>query len=110
MTPDEQEVLRDRLARANKIRAHRADLKRQMAAREMTLADVSRAEDPMLASMRVIELVQAVPGMGRKKAARAVAANHFAMTTRLRNVTPKRREELLSWLVANHPKLRDRIA
>jgi hypothetical protein len=99
------------LKRANEIRVWRAGLKQDLADGASTLAAILREDDPRLSSMQVRDLLKAVPGLGTAKVRRALDKNHLAPSTRVGNLSPRRREELLTWLVANHHStIRGRIA
>jgi hypothetical protein len=48
---------------ANRIRTHRSHLKRELKARRLHVRDV--LDDPLLATMKVADLLMAIPGYGK---------------------------------------------
>ncbi len=107
MTPEEQRT--QALKRANQIREHRAVLKRQMAAGEAKLSDVLRAEDELLATMRVADLLRAVPGFGKTKARRILERLKLSPSVTVERLYARRREELLSRISEVYPCMKGRI-
>jgi hypothetical protein len=106
MTPERDRAMRlDHLRRGNEIRNHRARLKRRMAGGEITVAEILRSDDRMLDTMRLADLLKAVPGMREVKVNRALDVNRLGRNVPLSVLSPTRREELLDWIEAHHPRV-----
>lgn len=93
------------LARANEVRSRRKLLKAEMRSGEVSLAEVLLSEEDWLQSMQVRNILLATPGVGERKAARALQAYGLSFTVPLNRTSPKSREGLLAWLAAKHPSL-----
>jgi len=87
----------------NSIRTYRADLKLDLATGHATLAETLAGNDPRIATMRIRDLLLAVPALGATKVRRALAANDMQPRTRVENVSTRRREALIVWLREHHP-------
>jgi hypothetical protein len=86
------------LERANDVRAHRAELKRALKARTVTLDEVLDGDDPMIASMRTFDLLIAVPGLGHFKVMNAMKAAHITPPRPFGSVTRRERRLLYEHL------------
>ncbi len=75
-------------AAALDARRRRASVKRALAAGELSLDDVLgvRHDDPVIARMRVTELVEALPGIGPIRAADVLERCAIAPSRRLRGL------------------------
>lgn len=82
---------------ANQIRRSRAELKRELTNGERALAEVLRADEPFIQTMRIADLLQAVPAIGPTKAQRALAANRLGPSSIVKAVSTTRREQLIAY-------------
>jgi hypothetical protein len=90
---------------ANEVRRRRSRLKAELAAGEATLAKPLLLEQDWTRTMKVADLLKAVPGLGRVKVKRAPTANRIGHGATLGGLTATRRGDLLEWLVVNHPSI-----
>ena len=74
--------------RALDARRRRAEIKRELRAGRLPLADVlaQRQDDPVVARMRVTELVEALPGIGPVRGAQLLEQCGIAPSRRLRGL------------------------
>lgn len=93
------------LNRANRIRTRRAQLKTELLSGRVKLADVLLAEEDWMYTMKVRDLLLAVPKLGTAKVTRALRATHISPTVALNRTDRRRREALLDWLAVNHPSV-----
>lgn len=98
------------LQRANAIRAKRARVKADIAQGVVGWLDVLASPDPDLASMRVMDVLLAVPRVGRGKAESALARCKVSPAKTIGGLTVRQRAELSStWLHAqDRPRERAR--
>lgn len=108
-TAQREATRRASLEWANEVRRHRADLKLDLRNRQVTLAEVLREDDPRIQTMRVRDLLLAVPALRAAKVRRALEANRMTQQTRIEAVSRIRREDLIRWLWAKHPAAREAI-
>ena len=92
------EARRENLRRAAEARRLRADLKRAVKLGEVGLAEVlaRAAESEPIANLRVVELLQAMPGHGPSRAARLMESLAIAPSRRVRGLGPRQRAALLA--------------
>lgn len=93
------------LARANQVRAKRSELKADLRAGRVLLADVLFSDTDWLQSMRVSELLLACPRVGKLKAQRAMQAAWLSPTIPLNRTSLKSCKVLLDWLARTCPKV-----
>lgn len=88
------------LAKANATRTFRAGLKRDVRAGRVDALELiaDRYVDERLATMAVVDLIQAVPKIGRVKARRAIARARVAPSKTLGGITDRQREDLIAEL------------
>lgn len=84
------------LAEANRVRMHRAHLKREVAAGRKGLLDLM--EHPDCASMTVVDALLALPRVGRVKAAKVLRRVGISSTRPLDRLTERERVALASHL------------
>ena len=96
--PDlDPQARREALAKAAEVRQIRAQVKQMLKTGEVTLAEVlerSRTAEP-LAKMKVSELLQALPNVGKVRSRRLMEELDIAPTRRLRGLGPRQTEALL---------------
>lgn len=67
---------REALRRANKVRSARAEIKRQLAAGEVTLAQLLSDPPPAIYSATIGTVLEWVPGIGHWRSGRILATGH----------------------------------
>jgi hypothetical protein len=91
----------DALVKAAAARAARAAIKAQLKSREITLAAVlARTAEPAIGKMRVSALLQALPAVGKVKAAKTLAELGIADTRRVAGLGDRQRQKLLEIFAA----------
>lgn len=99
--PDlDPEQRREALAKAAEVRQIRAQVKQMLKTGEVTLAEVlDRAEtaEP-LAKMKVADVIEALPNIGKIRARRLMERLDIAPTRRLRGLGPRQKQALLEAL------------
>lgn len=85
------------LERAVAARRARAELRRRLKQREVGLAEVLATgdRDPVVARMRVSDLLEALPGVGPATAVRVMGELGIATSRRVRGLGPHQRTALL---------------
>lgn len=88
---------RDALEKAKRARQVRAQLKHMLKAGEVQLYEVlERAGDaPALAKMRVVEVLEALPNVGKVTAARLMDELRISPTRRVQGLGSRQRQALL---------------
>jgi len=86
------------LDRGNKLRTRRAQLKRELKAGEVLLSEVLLSEEEWLGGTRVREILLATPGIGKKKADRALQSSWISQSARLGGASRRAKEALLATL------------
>ena len=86
------------LEKAAIVRAQRAEIKAQIKKRDLTLAELlERAStEDVVAKMRVLPVIESLPGIGRAKARALMDQIGIKDTRRLGGLGPKQKAELLS--------------
>jgi len=97
-----REHLMANLEIANVVRSKRARLKEHIAAGGIPLSEVLLADKVHLRTMKVADLLQAVPGLGVTKVSRALRALQISPSATLEKLPRGRREELLEWLRSHY--------
>jgi hypothetical protein len=84
------------LEKAKEVRGRRSEVKRLLKQGTMTLPDVlgNAADDEALAKMRVSELIQAMPGVGKTRAAQIMGRLEIAENRRVRGLGTNQRVAL----------------
>ncbi len=84
-------------ARATEARRVRATLKADLKARRLNVSDVIALSDTdeAIAKMKVIILLEALPGVGKTKAAAIMEQNAIATSRRVRGLGPHQRSALI---------------
>lgn len=84
------------LRRANEVRTRRARLKKDVKAGEVDPGSV--LDDPAYATMKLIDLLLAVPKVGRTKANRVLVMNRISPSKTLGGLSDRQRGALRLWL------------
>ena len=94
LTPEQRSAA---LARAAAARQARAALKVKLKASGCSLADVLEAGDvdEVIGKMKVIAVLEAMPGVGKVRAARLMEVHEISPSRRVRGLGVKQREALL---------------
>ena len=87
-------------AKATAARKRRAEVSRQIGDGELSIGSVIEmaTSDPALAKMRVSALIEALPGIGKKKAADLMTRLNIAASRRLKGLGPYQKDALLEEL------------
>lgn len=85
------------LTRATAARRERADVKRRLNQGSVTIGEViaDGAHDPAIARLRVVELLQSMPGVGEASAARLMNELGIARSRRVRGLGPQQTQSLV---------------
>ena len=92
-TPDR---LAENLAKAGAARAARAELKAGLKAGDVSLGDVLESDDEAAQKLKVMALLEALPGVGKVKARRTMAEIGIADTRRVQGLGTQQRQALLA--------------
>lgn len=88
------------LRNANRIRSYRAQLKREIKRGDRRFIDVLESDDPLLASMKVYDLLLAVPALGSIKVRTALDRARISPSKTVGGLTARQRQELVFRLAA----------
>ena len=96
LTPEERAAALEKAARA---RRERAEVKSRLKHGTTTLPDVLRyaAGDEVIARMKVSSLLEALPGVGKVRAAQAMERLGISESRRVRGLGASQRAALLEW-------------
>lgn len=83
------------LDRANEVRVFRAKLKKDMTARRVSARDVLLEPPEFVGTMKVLDLLLAVPKVGRVKAGRVLRAAGVSPSRSVAGLSERQRSELL---------------
>ena len=89
---------REALVRANQVRSARRRLKEQLKRKEASLASLIDNYPSYLATAKVNDLLQALPGWGPARAGKLLASCHISPTKTVAGLTPRQRQALLEAL------------
>lgn len=86
------------LARGNRIRIGRADIKREIRSRRLTVLGVLEAPPEFSLGMKVLDLLLASPGVGPVRASRLLQRLQISPVTTVGGLTERQRLELaMAW-------------
>lgn len=87
------------LEKAAQARQARADLRQKIKSGEMSFADVmKKADDPVVARMKVSTLLESLPGFGKAKAAKVMSELEISESRRVQGLGARQRELLMQRL------------
>lgn len=87
------------LEKAAQARQARADLRQKIKSGTMSFADVmKKADDPIVARMKVATLLESLPGFGKAKAAKIMAEFEISESRRVQGLGARQRELLMQRL------------
>ena len=90
------EVRREALLKAARVRRERADLRGQLKAGDLSLSDLlGRLDDDTVGKMKVLAVIESLPGVGKVKARRAMEGIGISENRRLRGLGSRQRSQLL---------------
>ncbi len=87
------------LAKAAEARQKRAELRAQIKAGKMSFAQVmNKADDPIVARMKVSTLLESLPGYGKAKAAKLMDELEISESRRVQGLGARQRAQLMERL------------
>ncbi len=94
LTPEQRQAA---LQKAAKVRRERAEIKEKLKMGSLTFAELlSKAEnDETLGKMKIISVLESLPGLGKVKARRLMDSVGISDSRRLQGLGAKQRAELL---------------
>lgn len=95
LTPEQRSAA---LAKATEARAARADLRARLKMGSMSLQDALTSDDPHVARMKVVSLLESLPGVGKVKARRVMEEVGIADNRRVQGLGAQQRAALLEQL------------
>lgn len=93
LTPEQRRKALEKAARA---RAIRAEIKERFAAGEITITEIIESDDEAIKRMKVIDLIQTIPGYGKVKAAKLLDEHGISQSRRIQGLGRRQKETLLS--------------
>jgi hypothetical protein len=99
LTPEQRAAA---LKKAGEVRAARAELKEKLKMGSVTLADVLKQadSDEVIGKLKVLSLLESLPGVGKVKARRWMEEIGISETRRVKGLGPQQRQALLDQLGA----------
>lgn len=82
----------------NEIRSYRAQLKKDVAARKVSAVALLVADEPRLATMKVQELMLAIPGMGRYRVDKMLRRLIISPSKTIGGMSDRQRSQLVTAL------------
>ena len=97
LTPEQRKAA---LEKAGQVRAARAELKEKLKMGSVTLADVLKQADTdeVVGKLKVISLLESLPGVGKVKARRLMEDIGISESRRVKGLGPQQRQSLLEQL------------
>lgn len=96
LSPEDRKKALEKAARA---RLARADLRHKIKSGAMSFADVmKKADDPIVARMKVVTLLESLPGFGKAKAAKIMSDFQISESRRVQGLGARQRELLMQRL------------
>lgn len=87
------------LAKAAEVRSKRSALKEDIKAGKVSLGDVfAQADDPIVGRMKVIALLESLPGFGKAKSTALMERLEISPTRRIQGLGTRQRDELIKAL------------
>lgn len=88
----------DALKKAAEARAARADIKARLKMGSMTLNEALDSDDPNVAKLKVVAMLESLPGVGKVKARKVMEEIGIAENRRVQGLGAKQRAGLLDQL------------
>jgi DNA uptake protein ComE-like DNA-binding protein len=95
LTPEQRTAA---LAQAAEARAARAEIKARLKMGSMSLADALAADDDNVGKLKVVALLESLPGVGKVKARRIMADVDIADNRRVQGLGAQQKSKLLELL------------
>ncbi len=95
LTPEQRAAA---LAKAAEARAARAEIKARLKMGSMTLAEALESEDVNVGKLKVVSLLESLPGVGKVKARRVMEDINIADNRRVQGLGPQQKQKLLEQL------------
>ncbi len=95
LTPEQRSAA---LAKAAEARAARAEIKQRLKMGSITLKDALGSEDQNMAKLKVVSLLESLPGVGKVKARKLMEELEIADNRRVQGLGAKQRQALLDAL------------
>ncbi len=87
------------LQKAAEARQKRAELRQQIKTGKMSFADVmKKADDPIVARMKVSTLLESLPGFGKAKAAKIMSELGISESRRVQGLGARQKQQLMERL------------
>lgn len=93
LTPEQREAA---LEKAKAVRRLRGELKKDLKSGKLTLEDVLEGRAEIAQKMKVSQLLEALPGVGKAKAEELMLEVGVAPSRRVRGLGPRQTRELLT--------------
>ena len=95
LTPEQRAAA---LAKAAEARAARADIKARLKMGSMSLLEALDSDDPNVAKLKVVAMLESLPGVGKVKARRVMEDIGIADNRRVQGLGAQQRSALLDQL------------
>jgi hypothetical protein len=95
LTPEQRAAA---LVKAAEARAARADIKARLKMGSMTLSEALDSHDPNVAKLKVVSMLESLPGVGKVKARRVMEDVGIADNRRVQGLGAQQRAALLDQL------------
>jgi hypothetical protein len=95
LTPEQRTAA---LAKAAEARAARAEIKARLKMGSLTLADALKSDDDNVGKLKVVSLLESLPGVGKVKARRVMDEIGIADNRRIQGLGTQQRQALLDAL------------
>ncbi|HEY5664122.1 MAG TPA: integration host factor, actinobacterial type [Ilumatobacter sp.] len=95
LTPEQRAAA---LAKAAAARAARADIKARLKMGSMSLSEALASDDPNVSRLKVVSMLESLPGVGKVKARRVMEAIGIADNRRVQGLGAQQRKALLDEL------------
>ncbi len=95
LTPEQRAAA---LAKAAEARAARAEIKQRLKMGSITLRDALDSEDQNMAKLKVVSMLESLPGVGKVKARKLMEELEIADNRRVQGLGAKQRQALLNAL------------
>jgi len=94
-----EEARKEALKKAAEARTARAELRQKVKTGELSIADVlAKADDPVIAKIKVSALIESLPGYGKAKVAKLMDELGISETRRVKGLGDKQKAALIERL------------